>query len=57
VRLFQDRLEHRREIAGRGIDDLQYLGGRGFPLQRLGKFSLTLGKLTFEIGYPLLRIG
>jgi hypothetical protein len=23
----------------------------------LGKFNLTLGKLTFEIGYPLLRIG
>ena len=23
----------------------------------LGKFSLTLGKLTFEIGYPLIGIG
>jgi hypothetical protein len=24
-RLFEHRLKHRREIAGRGIDDLQYL--------------------------------
>src|SRR5215813_4494522 len=39
VRLFQYRLEHRREIARRGIDDLQYLGGCGLLLQcfaRLG---------------------
>ena len=27
-RLFQDRPKHRGEVAGRGIDDLQYLGGR-----------------------------
>jgi hypothetical protein len=40
------------------------LGGRGLPLPRLvtlgfalGKFSLTLGKLTFEIGYTLIGIG
>jgi len=33
VRLFQDRVEYRGEIAGRGIDDLQYLGGRGLLLQ------------------------
>ena len=35
VRLFQYRIEHRREIAGRRIDDLQHLGGRGLLLQRL----------------------
>ena len=52
----QDHVEHRREIAGRAVDNLQHLAGRGFPLQRLGKFSLTLGKLTFEIGDPLLAI-
>jgi len=39
VRLFQDRIEHRREIAGRGIDDLQYLGGRGLLLQRLARLG------------------
>jgi hypothetical protein len=57
VRLFQYRVEHWREVAGRRIYDLQDLGGRGLLLQRLGKFSLTLGKPTFEIGYTLLGIG
>jgi len=33
--LLDDLLEHRREVAGRGIDDLQYLSGRGLLLQRL----------------------
>ena len=37
VRLFQDRVEYRREIAGRGIDDLQHLGGRGLLLQGLAQ--------------------
>src|SRR6516165_1688654 len=50
-------IEHRAEVARRRIDDLEDLGGRGLPLQRLGKFSFTLGKLTFEIGDPLLGIG
>src|SRR6516162_10521059 len=31
-RLFQYRVEHRREIAGRGVDDLQYFGGGGLLL-------------------------
>ena len=35
MRLFEHRVEHRRQIAGRGVDDLQYLGGRGLLLQRL----------------------
>ena len=34
-RLFQHRVEHRRQIAGRGVDHLQHLGGRGLLLQRL----------------------
>jgi hypothetical protein len=33
VRLFQYRLEDWLQLAGRGIDDLQYLGGRGLLLQ------------------------
>ena len=63
-RPFQHHVEYRPEVAGRGVDDLQYLGGRGLPLQRLvtlgsavGKFSLTLGKLTLQIGYELFGIG
>jgi hypothetical protein len=58
------RVEHQGEVAGRGIDELQDLGGGGLPLQplitpslTLGKFSLMLGKLTFAIGYTLLKIG
>jgi hypothetical protein len=36
VRLIQDRFEHRRETAGRGIDHLQDLGGRGLLFTRFG---------------------
>src|ERR1700687_6146844 len=35
VRLLQYRVKHRGEVAGRGIDDLQHLGGRGLLLQGL----------------------
>ena len=35
VCLLQYRVEHWREVAGRRIDDLQYLGGRGLLLQCL----------------------
>ena len=38
-RLFEHRVEHRREVAGRGIDDLQHLGGRGLLLQRLARLG------------------
>ena len=34
-RLFQQRVEHRRVVAGGEIDHLQYLGGRGLLLQCL----------------------
>jgi hypothetical protein len=40
VRFLQDRVEHRREVAGGRVDDLQYLRGRGLLLQgfaRLGQ--------------------
>jgi hypothetical protein len=40
----QERLEHRGEIAGRGIDDLQYLGGRSLLSERLVALGCTLGK-------------
>src|SRR6516225_3232774 len=32
-------VEHRREITGRGIDDLQYLGGCGLLLQSLTRLG------------------
>src|SRR5215472_10306086 len=57
VRFLQDRIEHREEVAGRRIDDLQYFGSPGLLITRFSKFSLTLGKLTLQIGYKLLGIG
>jgi hypothetical protein len=55
-RLFQNCLEHRCEIAGRRISDLQHLCSRGLLLQRLVAFSQLpprLGKLALKIGYEL----
>jgi len=37
--LVEDRVEHRCQITGRRIDDLQYLGGRGLLLQRLTRLG------------------
>src|SRR5207248_9901585 len=34
-RLIERRVKHGAEIAGRAVDDLQYLGGRGLLLQCL----------------------
>jgi hypothetical protein len=63
-RLFEHRIKHRREVARGGVDDLQYLGGRGLLFQclvTLGFVLVTLrfpfGKLTLQIGYELLGIG
>src|SRR5204863_5656493 len=38
-RLFEHRVEHRREVAGRGIDNPQHLGGRGLLLQRFARLG------------------
>jgi hypothetical protein len=53
---FEDRVEHRPEVAGRGIDDLQHLGRRSFPLQRLVTLGSTLGMLMLQIGYEQLGV-
>ena len=39
VCLLQNRVEHWRQIAGRGIDHLQHLGSRGLLLQCLPLLS------------------
>jgi len=64
MRIFQNRLEHRDEIARRGIDDLQYLGGRGLPFERLvpfGKcsvaFPLALVELPLQLGVGPAKFG
>src|SRR5215469_10572261 len=35
----EHRIEDRGEVAGRGIDDLQYFGGRGLLLQSLARLG------------------
>jgi hypothetical protein len=55
--LFEHRIEHWREIAGRGIDDLQHFGGRSLLFERLVTLGFAFGKLTSQIGYELLGIG
>src|SRR5205085_8024664 len=45
MRLFQDTIEHRLKVAGRGIDNPKNLGGRSLLLQgfaRLGDESRVL---------------
>ena len=39
MRLLQYHIEHRREVAGRGIDDLQYFGGCCLLLQCLARLG------------------
>src|SRR5215472_1377710 len=39
VRLLQYRVEHRREVAGRGVDDLQYLRSCGLLLQGFARLG------------------
>src|SRR5436190_21762828 len=39
MRLLQDGIENRREVAGRRIDDLKYLGGRSLLLQGFARFG------------------
>jgi hypothetical protein len=50
-RLFQDRFERRGEVASRGVDDAEHLGGRGFSGERLIKPPLQLSVGTPKIGY------
>jgi hypothetical protein len=42
----QARRKYPREVAGRGIDDLQHFRGSGLPLRRFVTLGLALGKLT-----------
>jgi hypothetical protein len=55
--LFQNHVEHRREVAGRGIDDLQHLSGRGLLFERLVALSSALSEFAPEIGNNLLQTG
>ena len=54
-RLFEHRVEHRREIAGRGIDDPQYLGGGGLLVERFLEFGGAVVDLLFQFGVGFCR--
>src|SRR5215813_1136154 len=47
-RLVEHRVEHRHEIAGRRIYDLQYLGGGGLLLQSLARLGDQPGVLNCD---------
>ena len=56
VRLFEDRVEHRREVAGRGVDDLQNLGGGGLARERFVALGRARSKLALEVRDYLLWV-
>ena len=56
-RFIEHRVEDGREVAERGVNNPQYLGGRGLPLQRLVTLGSAFGELALQIGYELLGIG
>src|SRR5712692_2902718 len=61
--LFEHSVEHRREVAGRAVDDLQYLGGRGLLLKRFARLGdqprvlhrdhRLIGKGAHQVDLPL----
>ena len=64
ARFFKDCVEHRCEIAGRGIDDTEHVGVRSLLGKRLITFGFEfvalcrqLGKLALKITDGLLEMG
>jgi hypothetical protein len=57
MRLFQNRVEDGFKVAGRGIDDLQDLGGSGFSSKRRVALSLAFSERTSKVSNDLVRIG
>src|SRR5262249_29696707 len=55
-RLLQNRIEYLDKITGVAVDDLQYFGGRGLPLQPRITLGFAFGKLTLQIGDEPFRI-
>src|SRR5262245_50628359 len=55
-RIFEHRLEHRLQLAGRTADDLKDLGRRCLLLPRLGKLARTCLKLLLELARVRLEL-
>jgi hypothetical protein len=56
-RPFEHRVEHRCEVAGRGINDLQDFRGRGLLVERLIALGGALVELPSEFRVGALQIG
>ena len=54
--LFEHRVEHRREVAGRAVDDPQHLGGGGLLVECLREFGSAVFDLLFEVGVGALQV-
>jgi hypothetical protein len=57
VRLFQNHVEHGREISGRGIDNLQDFGDGSLPRQSFVTLSGTFFEFRFEFADGPPQIG
>jgi hypothetical protein len=54
--LFQHRIEHRPEVAGRGIDDTEHLAGRSLLSKRLITFGFEFVALCRQLSQLALKI-
>src|SRR5205823_921881 len=50
MRFFQNRVEYRREVTGRGVDHPENLGGRGLLFQRLARLGNQMRVLHRYLG-------
>ena len=49
-RQFDQSIEHRLQVEGRTADDLEHVGGRGLPLQRLVQLASEPRDFCFQVG-------
>jgi hypothetical protein len=56
VRLLKDCVEHRSEVAGRGIDGLEDLGGCGLLGQSFGELGLARGQAAPQFGNLAVKV-
>src|SRR5215831_17715831 len=54
-RLFENCVEDRYQIAGRGVDDLQHLGSRSLAVEGLIEPPLQLGVSSAKFGYLVIE--
>src|SRR5262249_50755081 len=57
VGLVENHVKHRHEIAGRGVDHLQYLGDRNLARQSRVPFGLGFREFVPQFRYGPLKLG